>query len=373
MTALQPTPNVAWPPGTYLTTPTGNDYYWDGTSWQPGRAPLRPGLASAVREGTPGTFIPPTGMTPLSKQELDTMTSAVAWTFGSYVSVAGNDYFWDGAAWQPGRAPIPPATSVLSGTPGVFVPLGSIPPATKAALDPLPGGATTWISGEYITVGGQDYHWNGTAWLPGRTPLRTGLATGAVENHPGLFTPPGATAPANKMELDTVPGGTAWATPGDWIAVGPSILDEYYWDGSAWIPGRVPGVVPATAHAPNLPNGDAQVTTTAISGTALAPVAGALPTEVQFEFTPGAGGGTLGVKWNPIDYTLHGGLRSLNFRYVSEHTGALYFDIAMTPVTRTDVTVGLSNLVQTPESGDIIYLIYRFIDGTVQILKAVTT
>ena len=68
-----------------------------------------------------------------------------------------------------------PATGAVAGTPGAWVPSGSVGPAdaagaTAAAIVASP--TTAWTTGQYMqgtTAGtGGEMHWNGTAWASGK-------------------------------------------------------------------------------------------------------------------------------------------------------------------------------------------------------------
>lgn len=70
-----------------------------------------------------------------------------------------------------------PATGATSGTPGVWTPAGSTPPAsitTLQASDIAASPGTAWATGEYVQtatagVAGQAY-WDGTDWVAGTAP-----------------------------------------------------------------------------------------------------------------------------------------------------------------------------------------------------------
>ena len=95
-------PQTAWTFGQKITILPSYHFYWDGSAWQPGGAPL---VATAAA-GTPGTITPaaPTA------QDFDggtiTATPGTAWTTGQYVATtSGAERFWDGNTWQTGKAP----------------------------------------------------------------------------------------------------------------------------------------------------------------------------------------------------------------------------------------------------------------------------
>lgn len=68
------------------------------------------------------------------------------------------------------------ATGANAGTPGVWTPVGSVPPANLTALqNALPAiaanPATAWTTGQYVDVGdASDAHWDGDTWESGTAP-----------------------------------------------------------------------------------------------------------------------------------------------------------------------------------------------------------
>ena len=208
--------------------------------WVLGRVPAR--LATGATPGAPGQFTPPAPAftAPTTKAELDTINPGpTPWSRpGDYVTVAGQQYHWDGSAWDNGPVPVALATGANPGAPGRYTPIGNRPPINKTELDTISLGAAWTTPGNYIdTADGNTWHWDGSAWQSG--PVIAPLSTGATSGAPGSFTPtpPASTPPANKAELDTINPGAAWSTGGDWITVAGS---DYYWDGSSWTSGRVP-------------------------------------------------------------------------------------------------------------------------------------
>jgi len=66
-------------------------------------------------------------------------------------------------------------TGATAGIPGAFTPAGATIPANLAALtgaNPaiVASPATTWTTGQYVTLGTGTAHWNGTAWTSGAKP-----------------------------------------------------------------------------------------------------------------------------------------------------------------------------------------------------------
>lgn len=72
----------------------------------------------------------------------------------------------------------PLASTVTPGQPGTFGPAGTRPPATLAELATIDAGAEWTTEGDYVTVGGVDYWWDGTTWQTGRVPAPPHLLQG---------------------------------------------------------------------------------------------------------------------------------------------------------------------------------------------------
>ena len=72
-----------------------------------------------------------------------------------------------------------------------------------------------------------------------RPPPPPARATGAVMGTPGYYTPVGAAPPPDAAALYTLTAEpvTPW-DPGTYVVVGDAT--EFYWDGTAWVPGRAP-------------------------------------------------------------------------------------------------------------------------------------
>ena len=72
-----------------------------------------------------------------------------------------------------------------------------------------------------------------------RPPPPPTRATGAVMGTPGYYTPVGAAPPPDAAALYTLTAepDTPW-DPGTYVVVGDAT--EFYWDGTAWVPGRAP-------------------------------------------------------------------------------------------------------------------------------------
>ena len=88
--------------------------------------------------------------------------------------------------WE-GEAPIP-ATGAMAGIPGTWVPAGSTPPVSVAALQ---GGsytaapATAWTIGQYVQTGTAgapgEACWTGSGWVGGRVLAARQADVDAVE------------------------------------------------------------------------------------------------------------------------------------------------------------------------------------------------
>lgn len=114
LTALQALGAVgnttAWTTGQYVVLGDGSDAYWDGNSWEDGRAPAATIPATGATAGTPGSFspagaTPPADLTALTGGGI-TATPTTAWTTGQYVALGDSSHaYWNGTAWTTGAAP----------------------------------------------------------------------------------------------------------------------------------------------------------------------------------------------------------------------------------------------------------------------------
>ena len=216
-------------------------------------------LATGVTPGSPGQFTPgaPTHRPPITQAELDTINGGAPWTtYDDYVDVNGIEWYWDGSAWQMGRVPSALATGATPGAPGAFTPAPPAfhPPTTPLELTSIHGGAPWTTVGDYISVGGTFYHWDGAQWEGGRVPAA--LVTSATARHPRSIHAAHGRPPQDKSELDTDHFWCAWLNPGDYIDTGDG--NQWHWDGSAWQTGPVPAPIPPTSITP-IPGGGANV------------------------------------------------------------------------------------------------------------------
>jgi hypothetical protein len=130
-----------------------------------------------------------------------------------------------------------PATGATAGSPGVWSPGGSVPPADMASAPPLTG-TPAWATDQYVaTAQGSpagDITWNGTAWLGYTGPKKGAAAPGNTFPSDSTITASDAT---NATKLTTngyvaVPL-TAWATA-EKITVNGF---DFHWSGTAWATG----------------------------------------------------------------------------------------------------------------------------------------
>ena len=104
----------AWSPGQHVFLGSGLSVYWDGTTFQPGKAPAAaPSPSTTVTEGAPGAFdndVPAT---------IDALValgigSGPLWGVGSYVALGdGSLVYWNGSAFIPGKSPVGSPVPVL--------------------------------------------------------------------------------------------------------------------------------------------------------------------------------------------------------------------------------------------------------------------
>jgi hypothetical protein len=138
-------------------------------------------LATRGIAGSPGTWTPVGGTPPANAADATakgiTAQPTTLWTPGQYVQGltdgAPGEMYWNGTAWGAGRARVP-ATGATAGSPGVWTPAGSQPPANATAagiagIVATPN--TAWTTGQYVqgsTLGaaGQMY-WSGSTWIGG--------------------------------------------------------------------------------------------------------------------------------------------------------------------------------------------------------------
>jgi hypothetical protein len=143
-----------------------------------------------------------------------------------------------------------PIVAIVAGIPATLVPVNASRPKDLPAL--IEGstasgneygqiGTPAWTPGQALDLlDGSMAHWNGTAWIAGRTPQPVIPATGASTGHPGTYSPPGATMPDNLAGLSAVTATptTIWVQ-GDYVNL--KDLTTAYWNGTAWALGNSPG------------------------------------------------------------------------------------------------------------------------------------
>lgn len=146
--------------------------------------------ADGATAGAPGDWLPQGAQPPATVAALIAGTPvaveadpATRWTVGQWVDCAdGGDAYWSGTAWVGGVAPAPPSIQAAVGTPGTWLPAGSIPPANIADLAAgIPVTVVAAPASDWSGVGSDQYmqtgtagapgeaHWDGTAWVAGRT------------------------------------------------------------------------------------------------------------------------------------------------------------------------------------------------------------
>jgi hypothetical protein len=99
------------------------------------------------------------------------------WAPGSYLGLADLSLtYWDGEAWQAGKAPAVPARARLAsgGQPGPWLPRRVPTPANEADLKAQPAIRSAqhpWNGGDWVeTADGAKWHWDGSAWQAGVMP-----------------------------------------------------------------------------------------------------------------------------------------------------------------------------------------------------------
>jgi len=135
---------------------------------------------------------------------------------------------------------------------GTWTPEGSEAPLTLADMAGVTANPTTaWVDGQHVVLGdGTSAYWDGTAWVAGTAPGEAPVvATGATAGAPGMFTPSGASAPADLAGMSAL---TA-TPPTPWLAGEHVILGDTShasWNGTAWVAGDGTGVAAfsATSH-----------------------------------------------------------------------------------------------------------------------------
>ena len=154
---------------------------------RPSRQAAPPTLPPVVTAGAPGSFDKdiPANLAALNALGIGT---GARWATGEYVVLTdGSEAFWDGAAFQSGRATslANPSTVVTPGAPGAF---NNDVPGSLAVLNGLTltsGNTTKWATGQYVVVGdGTEAHWNGTTFAVGRATNPSTVVTAGV---PGGF------------------------------------------------------------------------------------------------------------------------------------------------------------------------------------------
>ena len=115
---VQPFPTTdRWVDGQYIVLVDASEAYWDGNSWEVGRAPA--GTITNVTAGIPGEFTPAGYYPDLLFANITALradayvgttgsatTGDAAWTIGQYVVLANAaQVYWNGTGWTTGTAP----------------------------------------------------------------------------------------------------------------------------------------------------------------------------------------------------------------------------------------------------------------------------
>lgn len=197
--SITASPTTKWTTGQYVTLGDGSDAYWDGDSWEVGKAPAPP--ATGATAGKPGSFTPAGSVVPANPAGMTSITASptTKWTTDQYVVLGDSSQsYWDGTAWKSGKAPAPPvaATGATAGTPGTFTPAGSVTPANLAGMSSVVASpVTAWTPGQSVVLGDDsDTYWDGDSWEVGTAP-----------------TPPPAPV-LDSLDPDTVASGTGVLT-----------------------------------------------------------------------------------------------------------------------------------------------------------------
>lgn len=185
-----------------------------------------------------GPYIDTTGVTPAVNG------SVFAWPFPT---VANRPFAYSRTNYAPvglngcfmnyGAIPAALATGAVAGDPGIFSAGGVAPPNLAGMTGVVANPTTAWDGGQYIVIGdGSSAYWNGTVWTAGVAPEPVVTATSAIAGIPGVFSPAGATIPANLAALTGITANpvTAWAK-GQYVKLADASLA--HWSGTAWAAG----------------------------------------------------------------------------------------------------------------------------------------
>lgn len=96
-----------WAEGEYVVLGSDEEVFWDGDSWEKGRAPRTE--VTGVTAGTPGSFTPAWATIPADLAELQALGDlgeTTAWSAGESVVLGDeSEAHWDGDSWEEGAVP----------------------------------------------------------------------------------------------------------------------------------------------------------------------------------------------------------------------------------------------------------------------------
>jgi hypothetical protein len=128
-----------------------------------------------------------------------------------------------------------PATGATAGSPGVWLPSGSMAPADMASA-PLLTGQPAWAADQYNVTAGGNITWNGTAWVSYVGPRKQAVQVSDLFPSETQITASDATNATKLTTLGYVPqSATAWTTGNKFSAGTPA--HDFNWTGTAWAPG----------------------------------------------------------------------------------------------------------------------------------------
>ena len=254
----------AWTAGQYVTMANGDEAYWDGRQWIQGRVPI---ILLNILEGTPGTTQPSIATMPPDLLTLkahgqvgDATYASRPWLPGEYIVLGdASEAYWDGSAWQVGKAPQAtiPIVDIFAGTPGqpfpsmgeLFQNLAEIKADFNVGDGHYAHGA--WTVGQYfVLANGQEVYYDGTQWQHGRVPAPAQpTITDVIAGTPGHFEPRTISVPANLATLKahqdigdatyhTGGNRNAWAD-GQYVVLGDGSFVRWSGATNGWITDKV--------------------------------------------------------------------------------------------------------------------------------------
>ena len=184
-------PTSAWATGQTVML-AGLLVRWNGTAWEivsapsvPATKPLTGGWYASdtqitAQDATNAAKIAPAGFNPvLSQKPWRTPASSHGMgtlSFVNWASAAVLNFYWDGAAWQPGTAPTTATSVALSANIADAV-IAALPASERIAAITMAGyraasPTVAWTTGQSATIAGVQVHWRFPAgyWSPGAVP-----------------------------------------------------------------------------------------------------------------------------------------------------------------------------------------------------------